>query len=87
MCCWLETKFKNKLSIHPERMDDPNYCRLIALVFYPDGNQSMFPEVYGEFSHRAISLAFHAIWICINSCMCCEIACYLSRNGSAILCR
>ncbi len=53
----LETKFKKKLELHPERLEDTNYCRLLALIFYLMAAIQV-AKVYGDFSHRAISDAF-----------------------------
>lgn len=54
---FLETKLQRKLNLYPQRAEDLNYCRLIALVFYlMAGNQCA--RVYGVFSHRAIRAAF-----------------------------
>ncbi len=74
----LETKFKNKLNIHPERAGDPNYCRLLALVFYLMATNQC-ARVYGEFSHRAIGLAFSTHLDMYHSLHLLEIVCYLAE--------
>src|SRR5258708_2656664 len=53
----LETKFKNKLNIHPERAGEPNYCRLMARVFYLiPTNQCARSS--GSFNHRPTHPSF-----------------------------
>lgn len=74
----LETKFRNKLNLHPERVEDANYCRLITLVFYLMATNQC-ARVYGEVSHRAISAAFSTHLDMYHPLHWLESACYFAE--------
>ncbi len=73
----LETKFRKKLALHPEREQDANYCRLLTLIFYLlAANQTA--KIYGDFSHRAISNAFSTHLDMYHTLHLLEIACHFA---------